>query len=104
MAGGKAKVKKGKKKKGKGSDSDDGLPSTEQIKKYMEMKEGKRNKDSDSEYRWVNIRVLSVTQSQPVSTCEHMRLCVTSEYYDREQLSHIQHIPQIRATPCHDES
>ena len=51
MAGGKAKVKKGKKKKGKGSDSDDGLPSTEQIKKYMEMKEGKRNKDSDSEYR-----------------------------------------------------
>lgn len=52
LAGGKAKVKKGKKKKGKGSGSDDdGLPTTEEIKKYMEMKEGKRNKDSDSEYR-----------------------------------------------------
>lgn len=56
LAGGKIKYKKGKGPKGKGkkgggSDSDDG-PTTEQIKKYKAMKEGKRNKDSDSDYRY----------------------------------------------------
>ena len=52
LKGGKVKYKKGKgpkKKGGKGSDSDD--ITTEQIKKYKAMKEGKRNKDSDSDYR-----------------------------------------------------
>lgn len=55
LTGGKAKFKKGKGKnrkgKGGGSDSDDNLPSSEQIKKYKAMKEGKRNANSDSDYR-----------------------------------------------------
>ena len=53
LTGGKAKYKKGKgpKGKGRGSDSDENLPTAEQIKKYKAMKEGKRNKDSDSDYR-----------------------------------------------------
>ncbi|XP_067932252.1 myosin-2 heavy chain-like [Watersipora subatra] len=59
LAGGKVKYKKGKgpkgKKKGKGGDSDDDLPTTEQIKKYKAMKEGKRNKDSDSEFSYRSV-------------------------------------------------
>lgn len=52
LKGGKVKYKKGKGKKGKGGDSDEDGITTEQIKKYKAMKEGKRNKDSDSDYRY----------------------------------------------------
>jgi len=51
LKGGKIKKKKGKGKKGGGGDSDEDLPSKAEIKKYKAMKEGKRNKDSDSDYR-----------------------------------------------------